>query len=206
MPDPANTVATASSIVDGDSIVGSEISAKQWIKSPDVALTHFRTRLNRLIWTKSEELKSRRAQDNIQCICTLAGKDLDCLDGHDCGHGFVNQCIRWVPRGRKQRIRCEMVDFFSSEAGDHHFRHLPVQRNAKGAALKNETLRRLQRLESADSQGAISEAEMRESPTLGGWPGTGGFLRESTAQQRVEIFGLDFAVDGCLGNPRILML
>jgi hypothetical protein len=99
-----------------------------------------------------------------------------------------------------------MVDFFSSEAGDHYFRHLPNQTKAKGVTLKNETLRRLQRLESADSQGAMPEAEMRESPALGGWPGTVGFLRESIAQQMVELLGLAFAVDGCLGNLHILMV
>jgi hypothetical protein len=77
-------------------------------------------------------------------------KDLDCVDGGECGHGLVNQCMRWIPRVRKQQIRCEMVDFFSSEAGDHYFRHLPAQKKAKGVTLKNETLRRLQRLECID--------------------------------------------------------
>ena len=62
MLDPAITTASASSIVDGSGLVGSNISAEQGIKSPDVALTHFRTRLSRLIWTKVEDLKSRRAQ------------------------------------------------------------------------------------------------------------------------------------------------
>jgi hypothetical protein len=52
----------------------------------------------------------------------------------------------------------------------------------------------------------MPEAEMRESPRLGGWPGTVGFLRENIAQQRVELFGLDFAVDDCLGNLHILMV
>ncbi|KAH8743094.1 hypothetical protein F5883DRAFT_49526 [Diaporthe sp. PMI_573] len=202
--DPAITRAITSSTVDGTSFRHhSETSTELGVERPDLALGHFRTRLSRLIWTKAEELKS---QDNMHCICTLAGKDLDCVDGGDCGHGLVNQCMRWIPRVRKQQIRCEMVDFFSSEAGDHYFRHLPAQKKAKGVTLKNETLRRLQRLESADGRGAMPEAEMRESPVLGGWPGTGGFLRENNAQQRAELLGLAFLVDGCLGNLHILMV
>jgi hypothetical protein len=98
-----------------------------------------------------------------------------------------------------------MVDFFSSEEGDQFFRHLPNQRKAKGARLKDETLRRLQRIQQADSQG-VQEAEMRESPTLGRWPATMEFGREDVTQQRVELLGLSFAVDVCLGQTRILML
>ncbi|KAH8748449.1 hypothetical protein F5883DRAFT_239715 [Diaporthe sp. PMI_573] len=54
MLDPAITTAIASSIVDVKSVFGSKNSTEQGIKSPDVALTHFRTLLSRLIWTKSE--------------------------------------------------------------------------------------------------------------------------------------------------------
>jgi hypothetical protein len=183
-----------------------EISIEQGLRRPDSAKRHFQTQLSRLIWTKSEELKSRRAQDTLQCICALSGKDLGCLGGNHCGHGLVNQCIRWVPRGRKEQIRCEMIDLFSSEAGDRFFRHLPNERKAKGNKLKDEMLRRLQRIRAADGQGAMPKAEMRESPSLGRWPATMEFWREDVTQQRVELLGLAFAVDICLGQTRILML
>ena len=78
------------------------------------------------------------------------------------------------------------------------------------AALKAETLRRLAdteaRLQSVAGAAAV-EAEMLESPTLGRWPvESQGFPREDVGAQRVELAGLAFAVDICLGEPRILML
>lgn len=53
---------------------------------------------------------------------------------------------------------------------------------------------------------AMVEATMLESPTLGRWPGTPGFLKEDIKAQSVEIAGLTFAVDICLGEPRIMMV
>jgi hypothetical protein len=112
---PAITPAITSSTVDGTSVQHrSKISTEQGGNSPNVALRHLRRHLSRLIWTKSEELKSRHAKDNTQCICTLAGKDLDCLDGNDCGYGLIPQSIRRVPRGRKQNKIHMLYDLCTS--------------------------------------------------------------------------------------------
>jgi hypothetical protein len=99
-----------------------------------------------------------------------------------------------------------MVDFFFSREGDHYFFHLPNAKKAQGACLKTETLKRIRGLESADGKETMPEAEMRESPALGRWPATMDSWREDIAQQRIELLGLAFAVDVCLGYPRIWML
>lgn len=186
--------------------------------SPDAQLSDFRARLGGKIHSKAQELRARHDRDNgVRHTCTVGGSGWDCMDGEYCGHGLVDRCARWVPRGKahlRARVRFEMEAFFASSgtgSGDNNNTpgRLAELKRARGAALKAETIRRMEGIEArlSSAPSAAAEAEMLESPTLGRWPaGPRGFLREDVGAQRVELAGLAFAVDVCLGEPRVLML
>lgn len=182
-------------------------------QGPEAKLSDFRERLGRAIHSKAQELRARHDRDNgVRHTCTLGGSGWDCVDEEFCGHGLVDRCARWVPRGKahlRPRVRFEMEAFFSSGSENNDPGRLAELKRARGAALKAETVRRMEEIEArlASAPSAAAEAEMLESPTLGRWPeGSRGFLREDVGAQRVEVAGLAFAVDVCLGEPRVLML
>lgn len=190
-------------------------------QGPEAKLSEFRTRLGEAVHARAQELRVRHDREGgVRHMCTVGGAGWDCVDEEYCGHGLVDRCVRFVPRGKahlRPRVQFEMEAFFSSGGsvdndgvGDNNTpERLAELKKARAAALKAETMRRMEgieaRLQSATS--AAAEAEMLESPTLGRWPaGSQGFLREDVGAQRVELAGLEFAVDVCLGEPRVLML
>ncbi|KKY39087.1 hypothetical protein UCDDA912_g00889 [Diaporthe ampelina] len=190
-------------------------------RGPEARLGDFRSRLGRAIHAKGRGLRARHDREGgVRHTCTVGGSGWDCVDGEYCGHGLVDRCVRWVPRGKahlRARVRLEMEEFFSSGNGGNNNNNnnnnspgrLAELKRARAAALRAETVRRLEgieaRLQSATS--AAAEAEMLESPTMGRWPAEPqGFLREDADAQRVELAGLVFAVDVCLGELRVLML
>lgn len=184
--------------------------------SPEARLNGFRARLGRAIHTKGQELRERHNREGgVRHTCTVGGSGWDCVDKEYCGHGLVDQCVRWVPKGKahlRARVRFEMEEFFSSCSGDNSNNtpeRLAELKKARAAALKAETMRRIESIEARllSVTSAADEAEMLESPTLGRWPAESqAFLRENVGAQRVELAGLAFAVDVCLGEPRVLML
>lgn len=184
-------------------------------QSPDTCLSTFRSRLGMAVHTKGQELRAQHDRDGgIRHTCTLGGSGWDCVDEEYCGHGLVDRCVRWVPKGKaylRARVRFEMEEFFSSSGNDNNNtpERLAELKRARAAALKAETVRRMEDIEARllSATSAAAEAEMLESPTLGRWPEESqGFLREDVEAQRVELAGLAFAVDVCLGEPRVLML
>ncbi|KAG8169641.1 hypothetical protein KVR01_000386 [Diaporthe batatas] len=134
----------------------------------------------------------------------------------------------------RARVRSEMEAFFSSSlppplpAGSHDDHdcqqrtttnnnnnnnnnnspeRLAELKKGRAAALRAETMRRVADAEARLGTAAAAEAEMLESPTLGRWPaGSDGFPREDVGALRVEVAGLAFAVDVCIGETRVLML
>lgn len=178
--------------------------------SPQASLEHFRKRLGRAIHAKGQELRARNIEHGIRHTCTVGSSAWDCVDEEYCGHGLVDRCVRWVPKKQahlRARMRLEMEGFFASGTRNNSAERLADLKKARGAALKAETLRRLGELEAVLEAVPAEEAEMLESPTLGRWPASAeGFLREDVGAQRVELAGLAFAVDMCLGEPRVLML
>lgn len=185
------------------------------IRSPEACLSNFRSRLGIAIHTKGQALQARHDREGgIRHTCTLGGSGWDCVDEEYCGHGLVDRCVRWVPKGKahlRARVRFEMEEFFSSSVNDNNNtpERLAELKRARAAALKAETVRRMEDIEARllSATSAAAEAEMLESPTLGRWPEESqGFLREDVEVQRVELAGLAFAVDVCLGEPRVLML
>lgn len=212
---------------DGDDPRKSKSAPDRPAQGPEAKLSEFRTRLGRAVHARAQELRARHDREGgVRHMCTVGSGGWDCVDEEYCGHGLVDRCVRWVPRGKahlRARVRFEMEAFFSSggsvdnngDGGDNKNNNnntperLAELKKARAAALKAETMRRMEgveaRLQSATS--AAAEAEMLESPTLGRWPaGSQGFLREDVGAQRVELAGLEFAVDVCLGEPRVLML
>lgn len=178
---------------------------------PEVSIKHFRKRLSSAIQHKTRELKSRYEPEGIKHLCTVADMGWDCVDEEYCGHGLVDRCLKWVPKKvghLRPRMRAEMEEFFSVKAANNHPERLKELKRYRCSKLKKATLEKLEALEAAvNSQpGFMMEAEMLESPTLGRWPGTPGFSREDIKTQTVGIAGLTFAVDVCLGEPRIMML
>lgn len=199
---------------DGDVPQNGEPPGKE-IQSPEACLSNFRSRLGMAIHTKGQELRAQHDRDGgIRHTCTLGGSGWDCVDEEYCGHGLVDRCVRWVPKGKaylRARVRFEMEEFFSSSGNDNNNtpERLAELKRARAAALKAETVRRMEDIEARllSATSAAAEAEMLESPTLGRWPEESqGFLREDVEAQRVELAGLVFAVDVCLGEPRVLML
>lgn len=185
------------------------------IQNPEACLSNFRSRLGMAVHTKGQELRAQHDRDGgIRHTCTLGGNGWDCVDEEYCGHGLVDRCVRWVPKGKaylQARVRFEMEEFFSSSGNDNNNtpERLAELKRARAAALKAETMRRMEDIEARllSATSAAAEAEMLESPTLGRWPEESqGFLREDVEAQRVELAGLAFAVDVCLGEPRVLML
>lgn len=185
------------------------------MQSPEACLSNFRSRLCRAIHTKGQELQARHDREGgVRHTCTLGGSGWDCVDEEYCGHGLVDRCVRWVPKGKaylRARVRFEMEEFFSSSGNDNNNtpERLAELKRARAAALKAETMRRMEGIEARllSATSAAAEAEMLESPTLGRWPEESqGFLREDVGAQKVELAGLAFAVDVCLGEPRVLML
>ncbi|KAI3395192.1 hypothetical protein diail_1686 [Diaporthe ilicicola] len=197
--------------------------------SPEAALEHFRARLGRAISAKGRELRARNDRHGIRHTCTVGSRGWDCVDEEYCGHGLVERlCVRWVPKGKahlRAAVRSEMEGFFScssssssSSSSSNNNNNTPERlaelKRARAAALRAETMGRLAALEEAAEKRAaaaaelamVAEAEMLESPTLGRWPKSPGFLHEDVAAQQVGVAGLAFAVDVCLGEPRILML
>lgn len=184
------------------------------IQSPEACLSNFRSRLSRAIHAKGQELQARHDREGgIRHTCTLGGSGWDCVDEEYCGHGLVDRCVRWVPKGKaylRARVRYEMEEFFSSGNDNNNTpERLAELKRARAAALKAETMRQMEDIEARllSATSASAEAEMLESPTLGRWPEESqSFLREDVEAQRVELAGLAFAVDVCLGEPRVLML
>lgn len=207
---------------DGDDPQKNEPAPDRQKQGPEAKLSEFRTRLGVAVHARAQELRARHDREGgVRHMCTVGSSGWDCVDEEYCGHGLVDRCVRWVPRGKahlRARVRFEMEAFFSSGGsidddsggGNNNTpERLAELKKARAAALKAETMRRMEgieaRLQSATS--AAAEAEMLESPTLGRWPaGSQGFLREDVGAQRVELAGLEFAVDVCLGEPRVLML
>lgn len=187
-------------------------------QGPDARLSDFRTRLGGAIRAKGQELRARHNREGgVRHTCTVGGSGWDCVDEEYCGHGLVDRCVRWVPKGKahlRTRVRFEMEAFFTSgngisENSNNSPERLVELKRARAAVLKAETMRRIEWIESQlqSATSAAVEAEMLESPTLGRWPvESQGFLREDVGEQRVELAGLTFAVDVCLGEPRVLML
>lgn len=192
---------------------------------PQARLSDFRARLVRATHTKSQELQAQHDRDGgVRHTCTVGASGWDCVDEEYCGHGLVDRCVRWVPKGKahlRARVRFEMEGFFSSGGGSNNCdggkinsnnnsaERLAELKRARAATLKAETMRRIAdieaRLQSAED--AAVEAEMLESPTLGRWPADSrGFPREDIGTQKLELAGLTFAVDVCLGDTRVLML
>ncbi|POS76352.1 hypothetical protein DHEL01_v205248 [Diaporthe helianthi] len=202
-------------------------------QSPEARLRDFVARLRKAIHTKDQELRARHdSEGGIRHTCAAGGAGWDCVDSVYCGHGLVDRCVAWVPRAKahlRARVRFEMEGFFSSSASnlslshDHDCLHIVGTRTnnnsperlaelkkGRAAALRAETMRRMAdieaRLESGGGAAAV-EAEMLESPTLGRWPvESRGFPREDVGAQKVELAGLVFAVDVCIGETRVLML
>lgn len=134
----------------------------------------------------------------------------------------------------RARVRFEMEEFFSASAASSSASSVGIShdddclgnstrtnnntperlaelKKGRAALLRAETMRRMAdieaRLGSAGGAAAAAEAEMLESPTLGMWPAESeGFPREDVGLQRVEVAGLAFAVDVCVGETRVLML
>lgn len=184
-------------------------------QSPEACLSNLRSRLGRAIHTKGQKLQARHDREGgVRHTCTLGGSGWNCIDEEYCGHGLVDRCVRFVPKGKaylRARVRFEMEEFFSSSGNDNNNTPecLAELKRARAAALKAETVRRMEDIEARllSATSAAAEAEMLESPTLGRWPEESqGFLREDVEAQRVELSGLAFAVDVCLGEPRVLML
>lgn len=187
----------------------SDDEAQDW--DPETSVKHVHTRLSRAIQRKIRELKSRYGPEGIKHLCTVADMDWDCVDEEYCGHGLVDRCLKWVPKKAghlRPRMRVEMEEFFSSRTANNRPERLKELKKYRYSMLKKATLEKLATLEAAvDSHPeAMMEAEMLESPTLGRWPGTPGFLKEDIKAQTVRIVGLTFAVDICVGEPRIMML
>ncbi|ROW08336.1 hypothetical protein VMCG_03226 [Cytospora schulzeri] len=186
-----------------------QIDLQGW--DPEVSIKHFQRRLSRAIQKKIRELKSRYEPEGIKHLCTVADLDWDCVDEEYCGHGLVDRCFKWVPKKAnhlRPRMRVEMEDFFSAKTANNQPERLKELKKYRYSKLKKATLEKLEALEVAmgSQPEAMMEAEMLESPTLGRWPGTPGFLKEDIKAQTVKIDGLTFAVDVCLGEPRIMML
>lgn len=187
-------------------------------QGPETRLRDFRARLGGAVQAKGQELRARHEKEGgVRHTCTVGGSGWDCVDEEYCGHGLVDRCVRWVPKGKahlRTRVRFEMEEFFSSGNGindndNNSPERLAELKKARAAALKAETIRRMEDIEAMilSATSAAAEAEMLESPTLGRWPvESQGFLREDVGAQRVELAGLAFAVDVCLGEPRVLML
>lgn len=191
-------------------------------RGPEARLSGFRTRLGRAVHAKGQDLRAKHDKEGgVRHMCTVGGSGWDCVDEEYCGHGLVDRCVRWVPRAKahlRARVRFEMEGFFASygnggnndeDVDNNSPERLAELKKARAAALKAETMRRLEGIEALleSATSAAAEAEMLESPTLGRWPaGSQGFLREDVDEQRVELAGLAFAVDVCLGEPRVLML
>lgn len=189
-------------------------------QSPEACLEHFRARLGGAAHARLQEQRARHERHGIRHTCTLGSRGWDCVDGEYCGHGLVGRCVAWVPKRQahlRAAVRSRMEGFFASSGavgGDNSTiiinnntpERLAELKKARAAALKAETLRRLAELEAIP--GAVAaDAEMAESPALGRWPASSpAFLREDVVAQRVELAGLVFAVDVCLGEPRVLML
>lgn len=187
-------------------------------QGPEARLSDFRVRLGGAIQAKGQELRARHNREGgVRHMCRVGGSGWDCVDEEYCGHGLVDRCVRWVPKGKahlRTRVRFEMEAFFSSGNGindntNNSPERLAELKRARAAALRAQTMGRIEEIESRlqSATSAAVEAEMLESPTLGRWPAESqGFLREDVGAQRVELAGLAFAVDVCLGEPRVLML
>lgn len=187
-------------------------------QGPEARLNDFRARLGGAIQAKGQELRAQHDREGgVRHTCTVGGSGWDCVDEEYCGHGLLDRCVRWVPKGKahlRTRVRFEMEAFFSSgnginENNNNSPERLAELKRARAAALKAETMRRMEEIEARimSATNAAAEAEMLESPTLGRWPvESQGFLREEVGPQTVELAGLAFAVDVCLGEPRVLML
>lgn len=187
-------------------------------QGPEARLSSFRARLGGAIQAKGQELRARYEREGgVRHTCTVGGSGWDCVDEEYCGHGLVDRCVRWVPKGKahlRARVQFEMECFFSSDNGisdndNNRPERLKELKKARAAALKAETMRRMEEIEARimSATNAAAEAEMLESPTLGRWPvESQGFLREEVGPQTVKLAGLTFAVDVCLGEPRVLML
>ncbi|KAL1858319.1 hypothetical protein Daus18300_009937 [Diaporthe australafricana] len=190
-------------------------------QSPEACLEHFQARLGQTIHDRLQEQRARHERHGVRHTCTVGSRGWGCVDEEYCGHGLVGRCVAWVPRRQahlRERLRWEMDRFFAfggvvvvghdSTSGNNNTpERLAELKKARAAALKAETMRRLAELEA--TRGAVAaDAEMMVSPTLGLWPASPSpaFLREDVAAQRVELAGLVFAVDVCLGEPRVLML
>lgn len=196
------------------------------VQRPEARLSDFRMRLGRAIYTKSQELRAQHDRNGgVRHTCAVGGSGWDCVDEEYCGHGLVDRCVRWVPKGKahlRARVRFEMERFFSADGGNddceggntkynnnNRPERLAELKRTRAAILKAETMRRMEdieaRLQSAED--AAEEAEMLESPTLGRWPADSkGFPREFIEAQKLDLAGLTFSVDVCLGETRILML
>lgn len=199
--------------------------------SPEARLRDFIARVSKVIHTKDQELRAHHDREGgIRHACAVGDAGWSCVDEQYCGHGLVDRCVAWIPKAKahlRARVRFEMEEFFSSSAStlghDHEClqifstrannntpERLAELKKARAATLRAETMRRMAdieaRLESAGGEVAI-EAEMLESPTLGKWPmESQGFPREDLGSQKVDVAGLAFAVDVCIGETRFLML
>lgn len=178
---------------------------------PEASLEDFQTRLGIAVQMKIRELRSRYDPEGIKHRCTMVHTTWACVDEEYCGHGLVNKCLKWVPKKvehLRPRMKVDMEDFFSAKTANNQPERLKELKKNRCSTLKKTTLEKLAALEAAvgSQPEAMMEAEMLESPTLGRWPNTPGFLVEEIEAQTVEFAGLTFAVDVCLGEPRILML
>ena len=187
----------------------SDDEAQDW--DPQISVRHFHTRLSRAIQHKTRELKCRHDLEGIRHLCTVAGLDWNCVDAEYCGHGLVDRCLKWVPRKvehLRPRMRVEMEGLFSAKTANNQPGRLKELKKYRCSMLKKATLDKLAALQVAveSHPESMMEAVMLESPTLGRWPATPGFLKEDIEAQTVRIAGLTFAVDVCLGEPRIMML
>lgn len=175
------------------------------------SVERFRKRLNKVVQGRTRELRGRYDPEGIRHLCTVADMSWDCLDEEYCGHGLVDICLRWVPKKLellRPRIRVDMEDFFSASTANNQPERLKELKKNRCSLLKKATLEKLAALElvAGSCPEAVIEAKMLESPTLGRWPNTPGFLREDVQVQKVGFAGLTFAVDVCVGEPRIMML
>ena len=190
---------------------GDETQVAGQDSDPEASFELFRTRLSRTIQTKALELKGMYDAEGIKHLCTVVDTDWDCVDEEYCGHGLVDKCLKWVPKRveyLRSRMKADMETFFSATTANNHPERLRELKKNRCSLLKKATLEKLAMLEVVGESHpeAIMEAEMLESPTLGRWPGTPGFLKEDIKTQTTGLAGLTFAVDVCLGEPRILML
>lgn len=112
------------------------------IQSPEACLSNFRSRLGRAIHTKGQELRARHDREGgVRHTCTLGGSGWDCVDEEYCGHGLVDRCVRWIPKGKaylRARVRFEMEVFFSSSGNNNTPERLAELKRARAAALKAE--------------------------------------------------------------------